>query len=279
LVKLADPGLSLSQEANALDACAKASSFSVPECVHRERGGAAIAIEWVSRAPTLWALHHQRKFPVSLARGLGEAMAELHRGDWAIPQARGSFDFAADLVWPTPDAYANANPAMHELWRRVARNAAAVKALTWLGQRAHHPALSCALHGDLRQPNVLTAARGRLVLIDWDQAAWGDPASDVGSLLGDYLTEYFVPTGAGLTLPRLRTFTGAMLRAYLLRCDSPWIREAIIGWGAVAMLRNVSVMTRQGGTMTREATHLVTAALAVLSEARGWLEKLTGVAT
>lgn len=278
LVKLADPGLSLRTEAEALDACEAATHFSVPRCLFRSADGDALGIEWIPHAPTLWNLRHRRKYPKALARRLGEAVAELHAGALPIPRVQSSFDFGADLLWPTPDEYARSNPASLELLARVQQDPTAPGVLEWLSSRAHFADLARPLHGDLRQPNVLVTKQGRPVLIDWDQAGWGDPASDVGSLLGDYLTEYFVPTGGGLTLPKLRAFSGELLRAYLEHFEpDARLPEAIIGWAAVSLLRNASVMVLERGAMTREASHLVDAGLSVLAQPRSWLTGLTGV--
>jgi aminoglycoside phosphotransferase (APT) family kinase protein len=47
------------------------------------------------------------------------------------------------------------------------------------------------IHGDLRWSNVLAASDGRdsrVWLVDWELACLGDPAWDVGSVIGDLVT-------------------------------------------------------------------------------------------
>lgn len=162
LVKLADPGLSLRTEAEALDACEGATHFSVPRCLFRSADGDALGIEWIPHAPTLWNLRHQRKYPKALARRLGEAIAELHAGALPIPRVQSSFDFGSDLLWPTPDEYARSNPASLELLARVQQDPTAPGVLEWLSSRAHFADLARPLHGDLRQPNVLEIGRAHV---------------------------------------------------------------------------------------------------------------------
>jgi Phosphotransferase enzyme family len=66
----------------------------------------------------------------------------------------------------------------------------------------------CLVHNDLKLNNILihhhwaNTAEAALRLIDWETAGWGDPASDLGSLLGSYLGLWLdgLVVGAGLSM-------------------------------------------------------------------------------
>lgn len=66
----------------------------------------------------------------------------------------------------------------------------------------------CLVHNDLKLNNILihhqwaNTAEAALRPIDWETAGWGDPASDLGSLLGSYLGLWLdgLVVGAGLSM-------------------------------------------------------------------------------
>jgi aminoglycoside phosphotransferase (APT) family kinase protein len=272
LVKSADPGASLQREAQALELFAQARNFSVPRCLHRTNDFGVLGIEWISRAPTLFQLHQRGRFPLPLARRLGDAMAEIHSvTPGGAPSPLASVDFGARLRAPSPDLYATLNPSGVELLARVQRGRGSMRALEWLSERVHHPEVLRLVHGDLRQPNVLVPARGRPVLIDWEQAGWADPASDVGALWGDYLLEHLVPAGAQLGRRTLREFSAAMLKAYAAaRPDrDASFSTAVVCWAAVALLLFK-------GELGRGGVHLINSALEMLEAPPRALQHFTG---
>jgi aminoglycoside phosphotransferase (APT) family kinase protein len=58
------------------------------------------------------------------------------------------------------------------------------------------------IHHDVRWDNILVAPRtGAVTLIDWETAAVGDPAWDVGSAVGDYLSHWLLSIPASGDTP------------------------------------------------------------------------------
>jgi hypothetical protein len=129
--------------------------------------------------------------PPALAARLGEALAHLHsqspagvdappsRAPWVLEIHRPDLAFYREL--------SAANLRVIEIVQQYADFGRLLDALR-AGWRA-----SCLIHGDLKWDNVLVATGPsgrhvpRPVLVDWEMAALGDPAWDVGVLLGEFL--------------------------------------------------------------------------------------------
>jgi thiamine kinase-like enzyme len=77
-----------------------------------------------------------------------------------------------------------------------------------VGELATENQACCLVHNDLKLSNILihnhwtTTTDAVLRLIDWEVAGWGDPASDLGSLIGSYLGLWLdgLIVGAGLSM-------------------------------------------------------------------------------
>jgi hypothetical protein len=57
---------------------------------------------------------------------------------------------------------------------------------------------TCLIHGDLRLDNCLVSTapqstiRGRVTIVDWELAGWGDPCIDAGAVLASYLRSWLL---------------------------------------------------------------------------------------
>ena len=146
--------------------------------------------------PLLDLLHRGH---LDAAHRVGAALAALHRTDpgAGIPALRLA-DHLADLVSPAPDDLAGTGlPADLVRLARTARRSVL--------SAAGPPAARRLLHRDLHPGQVLVAA-GRTWLLDWDHAAVGDPALDLGNLVGTLRTK-LPPAVAGAAV-------GALLAGY-----------------------------------------------------------------
>lgn len=116
-------------------------------------------------------------------RQVGAAMARLHASPVLLGPPTSVADHLRDLVHPHPQALVHAFPRL------------AGQINTLLEQLLALPAGGAApIHRDLH-PRQLLLTRSRVWLLDWDLAAQGDPALDVGNLCA-YLRARWQATAA-----------------------------------------------------------------------------------
>ena len=105
---------------------------------------------------------------------IGRALSELHNLDMIAGPARRLLDHLDDLIMPTPRVLAAALP-QHA--RVIGRVLARLERQGWVAT----PVVS--LNRDLRPSNLIDDGV-HVTLHDWDHAATGDPAFDVGDFIG-----------------------------------------------------------------------------------------------
>jgi len=103
--------------------------------------------------------------------------------------------------------------------------------LASLERRAVGAAATVFLHGDLHPKNALLSPSGRIGLIDFDQAAPGNPAADVGGLLAGLRYDAVVGRVAPAAAERL---SAAFLAGYRALRELPG--EAELRWHVAAAL-------------------------------------------
>lgn len=119
---------------------------------------------------------------------LGKALGQLHSA-MPLPEAR------AVLGWGEPGVLAAQRPGLAllrdfsaasiDLMRLMQQDDDLMRSLDWLAEGWTEDAV---LHHDLRLDNVLYRSAAReIVIVDWESAAVGEAAWDVGSAVGDYL--------------------------------------------------------------------------------------------
>jgi Ser/Thr protein kinase RdoA (MazF antagonist) len=134
-----------------------------------------------------------RRFSAELGASLGRALGTLHRKT-ALPQPstdQRSAPWALTVHRPDLSLFRDASAAAIELIKTVQRAPGFADELDALrdGWRA-----TSLVHNDVKWDNCIVYARGStarargLKLIDWEAAAHGDPAWDIGSALSHYLS-------------------------------------------------------------------------------------------
>ena len=152
-----------------------------------------LVLHGISRARSLAAYQNEGRFPLGPAKQMGRALAALHGlGPGSLPD--GLFDslprrLPHALVLHRPDHafYYNASHGTLQAVRFMQSFPEFGALIDALG-REWRP--SCLIHFDVKGDNILVLSRRRGAsswLIDWELAALGDPAWDVGSMFADYL--------------------------------------------------------------------------------------------
>ena len=215
---------------------------------------------------------NQGRFPVRPAARIGHALGALHRLELASSPLN---DLSAALPRrphhalflhrPDHPFYYNASQGNLEAVR-FTQSFPAFGAL--IDALAGEWRSSCLIHSDVRSDNILVLGASSVWLIDWEMAALGDPAWDVGSMFADYLGAWLssIPiTGdrppahylslARFPLTRLQPALRAFWASYKLTCG-------LTGRAAAAFLLSATRyiaarLIQRVHEQTREATDLV----------------------
>lgn len=178
----------------------------------------ALLVEFVADGENL-RQHHQRlgRTPLAVAARIGETLGLLHTsGRRALHEGR-----LGGLSCELPDAMELTLPPLRMVHATSAGMEALITALQNLDGVAGPMAQLVAewreetlVHGDPRWDNWVVAGDGDIVvLVDWEFARVGDPAWDVGGVLGDYLGAWVLGTPE---LPGVPLAAGAALSAFPL---------------------------------------------------------------
>ncbi|HEY9627455.1 MAG TPA: T3SS effector HopA1 family protein [Coleofasciculaceae cyanobacterium] len=197
----------------------------LPEAIHFDRKHSIVAFNYLKNYCDLDDFYTQnRHFPSPIATALGAALAAVHRIS-CDRQDYKNFLAAKDAVEEEDDEATEKVPdLMHELENLTPESFGAISAdglkfyelyqrYDSLGQAirqlnaVYEPI--CLIHNDLKLSNILLhheweslllqddrafppsalarEAEAAIRLIDWEKWLWGDPASDLGTLVANYL--------------------------------------------------------------------------------------------
>ncbi|AFY52808.1 phosphotransferase family protein [Rivularia sp. PCC 7116] len=143
------------------------------------------------------------RFPIEIATRIGEILAAFHRDSYDCQS------YQEFLITTTEYQTTHQVPLLIQTWQRIEpeifgevpaqalkffslyqKYASLEKAIAELGD-AFQP--SCFTHNDFKFNNILLnqdwqqSDENMLRIIDWERFSWGDPAFDLGTLIGNYL--------------------------------------------------------------------------------------------
>jgi serine/threonine protein kinase len=178
------------------------------QAIHFDRDNAIIVMKYFPEYEELGEFYHRSKtFPVEIAARVGEAIATIHRATFNS-QAQRNFllaefpnidkiprYFARGLEGLKPGIFAHTtkeNLLFYKLYQRYPSLQQAVVA----ARTSLQPI--CLVHNDLKLDNILLHSQWEQIIpeasntpivkiVDWEFFTWGDPAYDLGRLIGSYL--------------------------------------------------------------------------------------------
>ena len=234
----------------------------LPTLVAYDAAEEVLVLEAPPAGQDLAQQHARGRFSRALAREAGQALGLLHS---VAPSALDGLD-PPDPSWAVT-VHRLELPAMRtltaagvELVRMVQDSGELCDALDELHASWQ---TTSVIHGDVRWDNCLAVRRSgsqhrtRLLLIDWELSAAGDPAFDVGAYFGEYVRAW---ARLGHELMAMQPALAMFWEAYGRRCGRP----------AVELSRLLRRATRFAGA------HVV---MAALEEAQTLTELRTSVRT
>jgi aminoglycoside phosphotransferase (APT) family kinase protein len=205
-------------------------------------------------------------------------MATVHRGLRSEEIARdlpGFPPWYLSIPEEDPETQNESSEGQRELARLVRKHAAFGRALDAL--RAEWRA-ECLVHGDWKPMNCLiSAARDRLSMVDWEFASWGDPRSDAGTMLQSYWN-FWVRSPKQFPIAEIQPAMRAFLETYSDEAGvalSDLLRPAI-RFAAARMLQSAHEELANAEGMNREAARLAQASLNILTRPEQAATQLLG---
>lgn len=146
---------------------------------------------------------NNNQFPIVVAQSIGKVLATLHGQTFERREYQQFLDQQSNLDTTdtaikiinrlsriTPDIFRAMPPECLQFFKLYQRFPSLTQAISDLGNSIRP---SCLIHNDLKINNILldlswTLPTSKVIrLIDWERAGWGDPAFDLGCILGSYL--------------------------------------------------------------------------------------------
>jgi 5-methylthioribose kinase len=192
----------------------------LPDLLHFDPESSILVVKYLTDYCDLNDYYVQgNKFPIKIARSIGQLLANIHSQTFQrteyqcflnnsaaellnIDETTPNFkreilavsDPAINIIRRidriTPDKFQEMPHECFQFFKLYQRFPSLSQAIVDLGNSIMP---SCLVHNDLKINNILLDLNWELPgsqvvrLIDWERAGWGDPAFDLGSILGSYL--------------------------------------------------------------------------------------------
>ncbi len=176
----------------------------LPAVLHFDANNYIIVGKYQDGYRDLWDLYEkENSFPLAIAEAIGTQIATLHRDTFnrhdyrdflsqkceGVPQTAAQY-LADKLGRVEPEIFGRLTSGLLKLLALYQRYDSLGQAVDEL---AGTFAPCCLMHNDLKLNNILLNAdweqcgEGMVRFIDWERSNWGEPESDLGTLIASYL--------------------------------------------------------------------------------------------
>jgi thiamine kinase-like enzyme len=250
----------------------------VSEVLHFDRENSILVFKYLSEYRDLMDFHlKESTFPTTVAAKLGSLIGTCHRDTYkcddyqeAIGQTYADKEsklqisivqrMIRSLERLTPEIFGSVPDDGLKFYALYQRFDSLGQALVELGEAFR---ADCLTHNDLKLNNVLLSNSweyddvGMLRLIDWERSAWGDPAYDLGTLIGSYLQLWLgslvvskslsieeslnlAMTPLDLVQPSITALTEAYLEAFpQILIDRPDFIQRSVQFAGLALIQGI----------------------------------------
>ncbi len=186
-------------------------SMFLPKIRHFDPDSSILVVEYLNEYQDLYHYYtKENQFPIEIARSIGQLLASVHSQTFQRTEYQQFLDQQLDQVAQLKNIE-KINPAI-DIINRLSRitpsifQVMPIDCLQFFKLYQRFPSLSqaifdlgnsitpsCLIHNDLKINNILldlnwdSPTAQIIKLIDWERADWGDPAFDLGCILGSYL--------------------------------------------------------------------------------------------
>lgn len=176
----------------------------LPEVLHFDAENSIIVSRYLDDYRDLMDFYNKEKsFPTEVAREIGTILGTIHRDTFDRQEYHKFFSQTSEnlkanqvsnlirgLERVEPEIFGLVPDDGLRFFALYQRYDSLGEAIAELGSSV---TLSCLTHNDLKLNNILLykdwqdSSNNIIRLIDWERSAWGDPAFDLGTLIGSYV--------------------------------------------------------------------------------------------
>ncbi|WP_353929880.1 phosphotransferase [Okeanomitos corallinicola TIOX110] len=198
---------------------------SLSEVIHFDEENSIIVFNYLNDYRDLSEFHAKENiFPVEIAHSIGETLATIHHltlnnSDYQkffqtseTIKSQINYDLTRGLERITPEVFGSVTAEGLKFFSLYQKYDNLGKAIAELSQAIN---LCCLTHNDLKLNNILLSKgwesqinqtdanvnHNIIRLIDWEDAGWGDPASDLGAMIASYLQIWLYSMVTSKTIP------------------------------------------------------------------------------
>ena len=215
--------------------------YTTPSLIKYDSAHDILVLEYVENSEDIESYHQRsQSFSPDMARGIATLLVDIHvasamkpRNYLALQDSAGKSYSTVFNYHITPHEYAMSSPGTQRLLSIVQSDRQLTDALDDLRREWRQV---CLVHGDFRFSNILyifsdhDAVKLNYKIIDWEYWSWGDPAWDVGTVLGEYIRSWAFSIkvadnisieswfkGSGITFPAIRNAIKCFWETYFSR--------------------------------------------------------------
>jgi hypothetical protein len=283
----------------------------IPQPLHFDRENSILIMDFLTDYLDLFGYYEQqRQFPVSIGAAIGKLLASLHGQTYQREEYQQfwvdcprqddgyrSEQIIKRLSVATPDIFATVPRECLQFFKLYRKFPALNESLLQLGA-ASQP--TCLIHNDLKLNNFLIdlnwqSPRSQIIkLIDWERVGWGDPAFDLGRIIGSYL-EFWLEgliiskdfsmreslLLATSPLESIQPSLFALMEAYFLefpqiRIDRPNYLELAIQFAGLSLIRRIEIEIERRRTFSNREIIILQAAKQLICEPKAGRSTIFG---
>jgi thiamine kinase-like enzyme len=250
----------------------------ISEALHFDRENSILVFKYLSEYRDLMDFYlKESTFPTTVAAKLGGLIGTCHRDTYKCADYQETIGqtyadkesklqvsivqrMIRSLERLTPEIFGSVPDDGLKFYALYQRFDSLGQALVELGEAFR---ADCLTHNDLKLNNVLLSNSwehddvGMLRLIDWERSAWGDPAYDLGTLIGSYLQLWLgslvvskslsieeslnlAMTPLDLVQPSIAALTEAYLEAFpQILIDRPDFIQRSVQFAGLALIQGI----------------------------------------
>jgi Ser/Thr protein kinase RdoA (MazF antagonist) len=248
----------------------------MPESYGYDPNCSILTLEYLAGQSNLHGL--EDRFAPEVARLAGVAMGTFHRDMRSVSN---SAVFPRERPWYlalhqlNPDADESQSEGQREVIRTVQKHPEFGRTLDVLREGWRE---ETAIHGDWKLENCLFHSRnGRIQVVDWELANWGDPFDDIGTILQSWWG-FWVRQPGRHPIEKIRPALRAFLEGYAAAeaRDPVAIAAEAIPYAGARMLQSAIESVQGEERLTASAVCLLQASLNILNRPQWSLGEIFG---
>jgi serine/threonine protein kinase len=247
------------------------------DLLHFDPDRSILVVEYLTTHRDLYNYYaNENQFPIAIARSIGRVLAILHSKTFNSSEhhqfleqhshprsANPAIELVHRLARITPDIFGLIPPECLQFFKLYQRFPSLSQAIFDLNNSITP---SCLVHNDLKINNILldlnweSSGSTVIKLIDWERASWGDPAFDLGCMLGSYLEIWLdglaisnalsineslqlTPTPLELLQPSLFNLIDAYLAGFpAIKISRPDYLDRVVQFAGLSLIQRIEII-------------------------------------